>query len=137
VSKYTHDSYFSMQISHYALCFFSAELAMGIIFLAISSIFTCCESGWLNTITHQKSTADITHPHTTHNHTTKKCHTRQLGGSLAAEGSFAAVGSLGAVAAARQRGGGKCSLAVAGSLTASASARQRCGGSSSLVVVGN
>jgi hypothetical protein len=43
---------------------------VGIIFLAISSIFTCCESGWLIPSPTKKSTADITLPHTTHNHTT-------------------------------------------------------------------
>jgi hypothetical protein len=53
------------------LGFLSAELALGIIFLAISSIFTCCESGWLIPSPTKNSTADITHPHTTHNHTTK------------------------------------------------------------------
>jgi hypothetical protein len=51
--------------------FVFAELALGIIFLAILSIFTCCESGWLIPSPTKKSTADITHPHTTHNHTTK------------------------------------------------------------------
>jgi hypothetical protein len=81
------------------LVFFVAELALGIIFLAFLSIFTCCESGWLipYTSTHN------TQPHH------QKCHTRQLGSSLASEGSFAVAGSLGAAAAARQRG----SVAVA------------------------
>ncbi len=59
------------------LFFFFAELALGIIFLAISSIFTCCESGWLIPSPTKKSTA---HPHTTHNHTTKNV----TPGSLAA-----------------------------------------------------
>ncbi len=60
--------------------FFSAELLLGIIFLAISFIFTCCESGWLIPSPTKKSTAGITHPHTTHNHTTKNV----TPGSLAA-----------------------------------------------------
>ncbi len=47
---------------------------------------------------------------------------------MAAEGSFAVAGSLGAVAAARQRGGGDGSLAVADSLAASAAAWQHSGG---------
>jgi hypothetical protein len=80
LSKYTHGLYFSVQISHYAFGFFFAELALGIIFLAISSIFTCCETGWLIPSPTKKSTADITHPHTTHNHTTKNV----TPGSLAA-----------------------------------------------------
>ncbi len=57
--------------------------------------------------------------------------------SLAAEGSFVAAGSLGAAAAARQHGGGNCSLAVAGSLAVLAAAQQRCGGSGSLVAAGS
>jgi hypothetical protein len=112
-------------------------MVLGIIFLAILSIFTCCESGCLIPSPTKKITADITHPHTTHNHTTKNCHTRQLGGSLAAEGSFAVVGSLGAAAAAQQHGSGNCSLAVVGSLAALVAARQRSGGSGSLVAVGS
>jgi hypothetical protein len=110
-----------VQISHYD--FFFAELALGIIFLAILYIFICCESGWLNTVTHQKKHCLYhTSTHNTQPHH-QKCHTRQLGGNLAAEGSFAAAGSLGAAAAAQQRGSGDCSLAVAGSLVALAAAQ--------------
>ncbi len=75
-----HNPYLYLWISHCAFGFLSAELALGIIFLAILSIFTCCESGWLIPSPTKKSTVDITHPHTTHNHTTKKV----TPGSLAA-----------------------------------------------------
>jgi hypothetical protein len=53
VSKYAHNPYLSLWISHCAFGFLSAELALGIIFLAISSIFTCYESGWLTWRNHR------------------------------------------------------------------------------------
>ncbi len=61
VSKYTHDPYFSAWISHCAFGFLSAELALQIIFLAILSIFTWRESGWLIPSPTKKSPANITH----------------------------------------------------------------------------
>jgi hypothetical protein len=91
----------------------------------------------VNTTTHQKKHCWY---HTSTHHTQphhQKCHTRKLGGSLAAKGSFAASGSLGAAVAAQQRGGGNCSLAVTGSLAALAAAQQRCGGSGSSVAAGS
>ncbi len=132
-----HDPYFFLWILHCAFGFLSAELALGIIFLAILSIFTCCESGWLiPPPTKKKHCWYHTSTHNTQPHH-QKCHTRQLGSSPAAEVSFAAAGSLGVAAAAQQRSGSDCSLAVAGSLVASAAAQQRGGGSGSSVAAGS
>jgi hypothetical protein len=115
--------------------FLSAECALGIIFLAISFIFTYCERDWFrHSPTQKKHCSYHMSAHNTQPHHQKR-HTRQLGSSSMAAGSFAAAGSLGAAAAVRQCGGGNGSLAVAGSLVAAA--HQCGGGSDSLVAAGN
>jgi hypothetical protein len=86
--------------------FFFAELALGIIFLAISSIFTCCESGWLNTITHQKKALLISHIHTQHTTTPPKTSHPAAWWQPGSRGQFCIgeqLGGSGSSAAAWQR----------------------------------
>jgi hypothetical protein len=93
--EYYHTAFF---------CFFCRVGIGNHVFLVISSIFTCCERDWFTQSPTKKSTADITHPHTTT--PPKMSHPaawQQLGGGRQL-GSGRQLGGGGSSAAVQQRG---------------------------------